>query len=65
MDAVIISLIMITDYGCSDNLFEHDYRGYGCSDHFFESDTFLHSWQVLAELLSNRDNMDIMCDIGM
>ena len=39
--------------------------GYGCGDHFLESDTFLHSWQILAELLSNRDNMDIMCDIGM
>lgn len=44
---------------------ELEITGYGCGDHFLESDTFLHSWQVLAELLSNRDNMDILCDIGM
>ncbi|XP_062608822.1 glutamine-dependent NAD(+) synthetase-like [Saccostrea cucullata] len=44
---------------------ELEVTGYGCGDHFLESDTFLHSWQVLAELISNRDNMDIMCDIGM
>lgn len=25
--------------------------GYSCEDHFYESDTFLHSWEVLADLL--------------
>lgn len=39
--------------------------GYGCGDHFLESDTLLHSWQVLAELLSSPETEGIVCDIGM
>ena len=39
--------------------------GYGCSDHFLESDTLLHSFQVLAELLSSPVCTDIICDVGM
>ena len=39
--------------------------GYGCSDHFLESDTLLHSFQVLAELLSSPLCTDIVCDVGM
>lgn len=39
--------------------------GYGCSDHFLESDTLLHSFQVLAELLSSPACNDIVCDVGM
>jgi len=39
--------------------------GYGCSDHFLESDTLLHSFQVLAELLSSSVCTDIICDVGM
>lgn len=60
----IIFSAVISDIFSSEGFCCH-WRGYGCGDHFLESDTFLHSWQVLAELLSNRDNMDIMCDIGM
>ena len=40
-------------------------RGYGCADHFQESDTLLHSWQVLAELLRAKETQDIVCDVGM
>lgn len=40
-------------------------RGYGCADHFQESDTLLHSWQVLAELLQAKETQDIVCDVGM
>jgi len=39
--------------------------GYGCSDHFLESDTLLHSFQVLATLLTSPVCSDIICDIGM
>lgn len=39
--------------------------GYGCGDHFLESDTFLHSWQVMANLLASPETQDILCDVGM
>eukprot|EP00794_Sanderia_malayensis_P011791 gene11791-13011_t len=48
---------------------ELEIPGYGCHDHFLESDTFLHSWEVLADLLSLRDKdadfEDIIIDVGM
>ncbi|XP_051797998.1 glutamine-dependent NAD(+) synthetase isoform X1 [Acanthochromis polyacanthus] len=39
--------------------------GYGCGDHFFESDTLLHSFQVLRNLLESPITQDIICDVGM
>ncbi|XP_018572873.1 probable glutamine-dependent NAD(+) synthetase [Anoplophora glabripennis] len=39
--------------------------GYSCEDHFYESDTFLHSWEVLAELLTAQLCKDILIDVGM
>ncbi|CAG9861119.1 unnamed protein product [Phyllotreta striolata] len=39
--------------------------GYSCEDHFYESDTFLHSWEVLAELLIAPLCKDILIDVGM
>ncbi|XP_072045971.1 glutamine-dependent NAD(+) synthetase-like [Amphiura filiformis] len=44
---------------------ELEITGYGCNDHFHESDTCLHSFQVLAELLKSPVCEDIMCDVGM
>ncbi|XP_013400363.1 glutamine-dependent NAD(+) synthetase-like, partial [Lingula anatina] len=44
---------------------ELDIPGYGCQDHFLESDTFLHSFQVLAQLLKSPICQDIICDVGM
>ncbi|KAK2173886.1 hypothetical protein NP493_843g01010 [Ridgeia piscesae] len=44
---------------------ELEITGYGCSDHFYESDTFLHSFEVLRELLLSPDSSDIICDVGM
>ena len=32
---------------------ELEIPGYSCEDHFFESDTLLHCWQVLAQLLDH------------
>ncbi|XP_078077441.1 glutamine-dependent NAD(+) synthetase [Mustelus asterias] len=39
--------------------------GFGCADHYLESDTVLHSFQMLAELLVSPVTEDIMCDVGM
>ncbi|KAJ8315536.1 hypothetical protein KUTeg_007686 [Tegillarca granosa] len=44
---------------------ELEVSGYGCGDHFQESDTYLHSWQVLAEILISPYCQDIICDVGM
>lgn len=39
--------------------------GYGCQDHFYEMDTFLHSWQVFAQLAADKDLHNILIDLGM
>ena len=44
---------------------ELEIPGYGCEDHFLEGDTFLHSWECLAEILKGDLTTDILCDIGM
>ena len=44
---------------------ELEIPGYGCNDHFLESDTYLHSWEVLASLLENPVCQDIIVDVGM
>ncbi|SPC67979.1 probable QNS1 - Glutamine-dependent NAD Synthetase [Ustilago sp. UG-2017b] len=44
---------------------ELEIPGYGCFDHFLEPDTVLHSWQVLAEILSSDATHGILCDVGM
>lgn len=41
------------------------FSGYGCADHFYESDTLLHSFQVLRNLLESPVTQDIICDVGM
>ncbi|KAF8460628.1 hypothetical protein BDZ91DRAFT_738833 [Kalaharituber pfeilii] len=44
---------------------ELEVTGYGCLDHFLEGDTYLHSWEVLAQILEHEDCQDILLDIGM
>eukprot|EP00940_MAST-03C_sp_MAST-3C-sp2_P000431 g431.t1 len=45
---------------------ELEISGYGCQDHFLETDTFRHSWQILASFLRDAElTKDIVCDIGM
>ncbi|CAL1540925.1 unnamed protein product [Lymnaea stagnalis] len=44
---------------------ELEISGYSCSDHFFESDTFLHSWEVLARIIAHPGCQEILCDVGM
>ncbi|RUS20180.1 glutamine-dependent NAD(+) synthetase with GAT domain-containing protein, partial [Endogone sp. FLAS-F59071] len=39
--------------------------GYGCFDHFLEGDTYLHSWEMLASILSGEESRGILLDVGM
>lgn len=43
---------------------ELEITGYGCLDHFLESDTFLHSWEMVARILKDPSCRDIILDIG-
>ncbi|RPB03602.1 glutamine-dependent NAD(+) synthetase with GAT domain-containing protein [Choiromyces venosus 120613-1] len=44
---------------------ELEITGYGCLDHFLEGDTYLHSWEMLAKIITHEDCQDILLDIGM
>lgn len=44
---------------------ELEITGYGCLDHFLENDIFLHSWEMLASILVNKDCYGILLDVGM
>ncbi|CAN6650450.1 hypothetical protein TRVA0_024S01398 [Trichomonascus vanleenenianus] len=44
---------------------ELEITGYGCLDHFLESDTFLHSWEMMAQIMAHEDAQDILIDVGM
>ncbi|KAF2198549.1 putative glutamine-dependent NAD(+) synthetase [Delitschia confertaspora ATCC 74209] len=39
--------------------------GYSCADHFLESDLYLHSWEMLAEILKDDELHGILLDVGM
>jgi NAD+ synthase (glutamine-hydrolysing) len=39
--------------------------GYSLQDHFLEGDTYLHSLENLAIILSDKSIRGIICDIGM
>jgi len=34
---------------------ELEVSGYGCEDHFYELDTVKHSWEVLADILREKE----------
>lgn len=44
---------------------ELEIPGYGCLDHHLEGDTFLHSWEVLAEIISNEICGGMLIDLGI
>jgi len=44
---------------------ELEIPGYSCQDHFHESDTLLHSWQALVEILKSPVARGILMDVGM
>lgn len=67
-DNIIKSILMCIEKGVSYRLGpELEICGYSCEDHFFELDTVNHSWQMLADILSDHRNLtnNILCDIGM
>uniref|UniRef100_A0A915HEJ5 Glutamine-dependent NAD(+) synthetase n=1 Tax=Romanomermis culicivorax TaxID=13658 RepID=A0A915HEJ5_ROMCU len=39
--------------------------GYSCQDHFLECDTYLHSWEVLIEIMKYTDSEDMLIFVGM
>lgn len=43
---------------------ELEITGYACEDHFLEPDTFTHTWQSIAELISEGYTDHILVDIG-
>ncbi|KAI1822843.1 NAD+ synthase [Xylaria intraflava] len=44
---------------------ELEIPGYGCLDHHLEGDTFAHSWEVLAQIISDEVTKDMLIDLGM
>ncbi|XP_059088521.1 glutamine-dependent NAD(+) synthetase-like [Tigriopus californicus] len=44
---------------------ELEITGYSAQDHFYEGDTFLHAWQVVAQLLTSPVCRDILVDVGL
>lgn len=65
-DRILRSIEIAKGYGAKYRLGpELEICGYGCADHFYESDTLLHSFQVLRNLLESPITQDIVCDVGM
>ncbi|CAG7980538.1 unnamed protein product [Penicillium salamii] len=44
---------------------ELEITGYGVLDGFLEGDTFLHSWEMLANIIDHPDCQDIVVDVGL
>jgi NAD+ synthase (glutamine-hydrolysing) len=44
---------------------ELEITGYGLLDHFLESDVFLHSWEMVARILSDRELDGIIFTLGL
>lgn len=44
---------------------ELEVTGYSCEDHFHEPDTYLHSWEVLLEIMMSPICDNILVDVGM
>ncbi|KAF8265066.1 glutamine-dependent NAD synthetase with GAT domain-containing protein [Lactarius quietus] len=66
MERIIESIVVAKERGATVRVGpELEIPGYGCLDHFLEGDTVLHSWEVLANILSSDKTADILCDIGM
>ncbi|TPX32426.1 NAD+ synthase (glutamine-hydrolysing) [Synchytrium microbalum] len=66
MERILESIRIAKERGATYRLGpELEIPGYGCNDHFHEGDTYLHSWEVLAQLLVHPTCQDILCDIGM
>ena len=38
--------------------------GYGALDHHLEADTFLHSWEMMAQIIADPVCKDVLVDVG-
>ena len=60
------SIVQAKESGASYRLGpELEITGYGCEDHFLETDTFIHAWEILGQILDSDLTDNILCDIGM
>ncbi|EJU03706.1 glutamine-dependent NAD synthetase with GAT domain-containing protein [Dacryopinax primogenitus] len=65
-ERILASIVLAKEKGATLRVGpELEIPGYGCLDHFLEGDTVLHSWEILAKLLTSDVTQDILCDIGM
>ncbi|XP_062539690.1 glutamine-dependent NAD(+) synthetase isoform X1 [Armigeres subalbatus] len=44
---------------------ELEVTGYSCEDHFHESDTYLHAWEILVEIMMSPHCQNMLIDVGM
>ncbi|XP_055587043.1 glutamine-dependent NAD(+) synthetase isoform X2 [Uranotaenia lowii] len=44
---------------------ELEVSGYSCEDHFREPDTYLHSWEILLEIMMSPVCQNMLIDVGM
>lgn len=64
-DRIISSILKAKELGAFIRVGpELEISGYGCEDAFYEEDTVIHSWQVVAKILSANIS-DIIIDIGI
>lgn len=65
-DRIIKSILTAKKRGASFRVGpELEITGYGCWDHFLEGDTYLRTWQMLADIIQSGATNGILCDIGM
>jgi len=66
LERVVESIQQAKDNGAKYRLGpELELPGYSCEDHFNEYDTWYHSLQSLASILSSDLTHGILCDIGL
>ncbi|KAH8421135.1 hypothetical protein KR222_004675 [Zaprionus bogoriensis] len=66
MARILQSILEAKDMGASYRTGpELEICGYSCEDHFRESDTFLHSWETLLEIMMSPFCENILVDVGM
>ena len=66
LERILVSIQMAKEAGAAYRAGpELEIPGYDCEDHFHESDTLLHSWEVLAEILRSPATCGILFDVGM
>lgn len=65
-DRIVESILIAKERGATLRVGpELEITGYGCLDHFLENDTYLHSWEMYASILTNEQTHGILLDIGM